>query len=316
MEAIQQENLNHSAELGQLIERGKSQGYLTYDQVNEYLPDEANDSIRLNRLLVALEQNGIRLQDQLAIVAGEDTFGPSEQDLADAAEDLASLKIENISRNTTDPIRMYLAQMAEIPLLSRDEEIGLAKRIEITRKQFRRQILGCDYAMQATVETLKKVYQGELPFDRTIKVSLTEQLTKEQISARMPHNLRTIERMIAANRQDFSLLIRKSVPQAEKRAARLRYLRRKQKLLLLVEELSLRTRRVQPLLQQLADLAQRMNDLRALVQRTSPLDESRRIPLLHELRHLMLQTGESPESLTQRVENAQRYYDSFEESKR
>ncbi len=316
MEAIQQENLNHSAELAQLIERGKSQGFLTYDQVNEYLPDEANDSVRLNRLLVALEQHGIRLQDQPTIVPGEDPYGPSEQDLADAAEDLAALRIENISRNTTDPIRMYLAQMAEIPLLSREEEIGLAKRIEITRKQFRRQILSCDYAMQVTVDTLKKVYQGELPFDRTIKVSLTEQLTKEQISARMPHNLRTIERMMAANRQDFALLIRKSVPQAEKRVARQRYLRRKQKLLLLVEELSLRTRRVQPLLQQMADLAQRMNDLRAQVQRTSPLDETSRLPLLHELRRLMLQTGESPESLTQRVENGQRYYDSFEESKR
>lgn len=316
MEAVQPDNLNHSAELGQLIERGKSQGYLTYEEVNEYLPDEANDSVRLNRLLVALEQHGIRLQDHPPVVAGDDVDGPSEQDLVDAAEDLASLRIENISRNTTDPIRMYLAQMAEIPLLSRDEEIGLAKRIEITRKQFRRQILSCDYAMQVTVETLKKVHQGELPFDRTIKVSLTEQLTKEQISARMPQNLRTIERMMVANRQDFALLIRKSVPQAEKRTARLRYLRRKQKLLLLVEELSLRTRRVQPLLQQMADLARRMNDLRAQLQRTSPLDESRRIPLMHELRRLMIQTGESPESLTQRVENGHRYYESFEESKR
>ncbi len=316
MEAVQPDNLNHSAELGQLIERGKSQGYLTYEEVNEYLPDEANDSVRLNRLLVALEQHGIRLQDHPPVVAGDDVDGPSEQDLVDAAEDLASLRIENISRNTTDPIRMYLAQMAEIPLLSRDEEIGLAKRIEITRKQFRRQILSCDYAMQVTVETLKKVHQGELPFDRTIKVSLTEQLTKEQISALMPQNLRTIERMMVANRQDFALLIRKSVPQAEKRTARLRYLRRKQKLLLLVEELSLRTRRVQPLLQQMADLARRMNDLRAQLQRTSPLDESRRIPLMHELRRLMIQTGESPESLTQRVENGHRYYESFEESKR
>lgn len=316
MEAVQPEKLNHSAELGKLIERGKSQGYLTYDEVNEYLPDEANDSVRLNRLLVALEQHGIRLQDHLTVVVEDDAHGPSELDLVDAAEDLASFRIENISRNTTDPIRMYLAQMAEIPLLSRDEEIGLAKRIEITRKQFRRQILSCDYAMQVTVETLKKVHQGELPFDRTIKVSLTEQLTKDQISARMPQNLRTIERMMVANRQDFALLIRKSVPQAEKRTVRLRYLRRKQKLLLLVEELSLRTRRVQPLLQQMADLARRMNDLRAQLQRTSPLDESQRIPLLHELRRLMIQTGESPESLTQRVENGHRYYQSFEESKR
>jgi RNA polymerase primary sigma factor len=136
MEATQQDNLNQPAELAQLIERGKAQGYLTYDEVNQYLPDEANDSVRLNRLLVALEQHGIRLQDQPTVVVEDDTDGPSEQDLVDAAEDLASLKIENISRNTTDPIRMYLSQMAEIPLLTREEEISLAKKIEITRRQF------------------------------------------------------------------------------------------------------------------------------------------------------------------------------------
>ncbi len=321
MEAVQQEVVSLSFELNpnelsHLVERGKAQGYLTYDEVTQYLPDEANDSVRLNRLLVALEQHGIPLQDQAEGPAVDETFGPSEQDLSDAAEDLASLKIENISRNTTDPIRMYLAQMAEIPLLSRDEEISLAKRIEITRKQFRRQILSCDYAMQATVDVLKKVHQGELPFDRTIKVSLTEQLTKEQISARMPHNLRTIDRLMVENRRDFLLLIRKSVPEGEKRAAKLRYLRRKQKLLLLVEELSLRTRRVQPLMQQMADMATKMNDLRAQLQRVGHLDEARRVPLLFELRRLMVLTGESPESLTQRVESSQRFYESFEESKR
>jgi len=321
MEAVQQEvislsiELNHN-DLNHLVERGKAQGYLTYDEVTQYLPDEANDSVRLNRLLVALEQYGIPLQDQADAPTVDETFGPSEQDLSDAAEDIASLKIENISRNTTDPIRMYLAQMADIPLLSREEEISLAKRIEITRKQFRRQILSCDYAMQATVDILKKVHQGELPFDRTIKVSLTEQLTKEQISARMPHNLRTIDRLMVENRRDFLLLIRKSVAEADKRAAKQRYLRRKQKLLLLVEELSLRTRRVQPLMQQMADLATKMNDLRAQLQRVGHLDEARRLPLLHELRRLMVLTGESPESLTQRVESSQRFYDSFEESKR
>lgn len=321
MEAVQQEVISLSFELNpnelsHLVERGKAQGYLTYDEVNQYLPDEANDSVRLNRLLVALEQHGIPLQDQVEGHTVDETFGPAEHDLSDTAEDLASLKIENISRNTTDPIRMYLSQMAEIPLLSRDEEISLAKRIEITRKQFRRQILSCDYAMQATVDVLKKVHQGELPFDRTIKVSLTEQLTKEQISARMPHNLRTIDRLMVDNRRDFLLLIRKSVPESEKRAAKLRYLRRKQKLLLLVEELSLRTRRVQPLMQQMADMAAKMNDLRAQLQRVGHLDEARRVPLLFELRRLMVLMGESPESLTQRVESSQRFYESFEESKR
>src|SRR4029079_2259256 len=58
-----------------------------------------------------------------------------------------------------DPIRLYLAQMAEIPLLTREQEIGLAKKIEITRKRFRRTLLGCHFALDHTVETLKKVHQ-------------------------------------------------------------------------------------------------------------------------------------------------------------
>ena len=52
---------------------------------------------------------------------------------------------------SSDPIRMYLSQMAEIPLLARSEEIALAKKIEVTRKQFRRTVIGCAMAMKATV---------------------------------------------------------------------------------------------------------------------------------------------------------------------
>src|SRR4029434_7288308 len=119
---------------------------------------------------------------------------------------------ETEKKLNSDPIRLYLAQMSEIPLLSRAEEIGLAKKIEVTRKRSRRAMLTCDFALRATVETLKHVYEGKLPFDRTIKVSLTEQLTKEQILARMPHNLATIENLLELNRRDFARLIRKSTP--------------------------------------------------------------------------------------------------------
>ncbi len=108
-----------------------------------------------------------------------------------------------------DPIRLYLSQMSEIPLLSREEEISLAKKIEITRKRFRRSVLGNDYVMRHTVETLRKVHNGQLPFDRTIKVSLTERLTKEQITARMPHNLATLEVLLERKREIFSRIVRK-----------------------------------------------------------------------------------------------------------
>src|SRR5581483_7506510 len=143
---------------------------------------------------------------------------------------------DDTARWSDDPVRMYLTQMAEIPLLSREEEIALAKKIEITRKRFRRTLLACDLAMRSTIETLTKVHTGALPFDRTIKVSLTEQLTKEQIMARMPHNLRTLEQLLADNRADFRRMIHRSLPKAERRAARDRFLSRRQKALTLVEE--------------------------------------------------------------------------------
>ena len=105
---------------------------------------------------------------------------------------------EELRKLDSDPIRMYLSQMANIPLLSREEEISLAKKIEVSRKRFRRTVLSCDFAMQQTVETLDTRPSRRAAFDRTIKVSLTERLTKEQILARMPHNLRTLQHLLRA----------------------------------------------------------------------------------------------------------------------
>ena len=83
--------------------------------------------------------------------------------------------------------------MGEIPLLTRQQEIQLAKKIEVTRRRFRTRLLECDYVIQAAYKVLKRVHEGELPFDRTVQVSVTDRLEKEQILGRLPHNLRTLE---------------------------------------------------------------------------------------------------------------------------
>ncbi|MEW4455888.1 sigma-70 family RNA polymerase sigma factor [Bremerella sp. JC817] len=311
-------------ELAVLLEKGKSQGWLTYDEVNNYLPDEAQGSEKLDSLLTELENRGI----ELVTDPPEDDFddapaskAPSAREFAEALDEdggSESFTTEEITKSSDDPIRMYLSQMASIPLLSRAEEIALAKKIEITRKQFRRLVLGCDFALRHTVEILEKVHRGELPFDRTIKVSLTENLTKEQIQGRMPHNLKTLRVMLEQNRRDFQRLLRKSTPREERIAARKRFIRRRQKCLQLVEELSLRTRRVQPVMAQLEDFADRMEEIRARLDliRDIPAAKDERANLRKELRDLMLLTLESPRSLRTRCNKFRKQFDQYEGVKR
>ena len=213
---------------------------------------------------------------------------------------------------------MYLTQMAEIPLLSRQEEISLAKKIEVTRKRFRRTVLGCNFALQATVRTLHEVHRGALPFDRTIKVSLTERLTKEQIMARMPHNLRTLDHLIGQNRSDFRQLVLRSTPEAVKASARRRFVDSRRKALVLVEELSLRTRRVQPLVRQMRDMCERMEEIRAKLSHLAGDGSAKddRANLRRELRDLMLITLESPKSLRRRLDLIERQFHDYEQVKR
>jgi RNA polymerase primary sigma factor len=87
-----------------------------------------------------------------------------------------------------DPVRMYLTQMGEIPLLTRAQEIYLAKKIETTRARFRAMLLECDYVIRSAFKVLRRVHEGELPFDRTVQVSVTDALEKDQILGRLPHN--------------------------------------------------------------------------------------------------------------------------------
>lgn len=302
-----------------LITKGISQGYLTYDEVNTYLPDEDVHPEKVDNLLTALDSAGIELCD-----------APPERKTASATSTEQGLPAtaaktppigETLPKLSDDPIRLYLSQMAQIPLLTREEEVSLAKKIEVCRRRFRRSVLGCEYAMRATVDSLQRVHRGELPFDRTIKVSLTERLTKEQIQARMPHNLNTLEHLLASNKEIFTQLIRKSTTARQRRKMRTQFIRNRQKSLQLVEELSLRTRRVQPLMHQLKDFSERMMQLKqelASLRQEGPTDEVKeaRLRARQELWKLMVLTQETPRSLSRRCQRLHQQFEDYEQVKR
>ena len=300
-----------SIDLEQLVLIGRQQGFLTYEQVNHYLPDEANTAEKLDQLLVALERAGVGIVDEA------DTDLPPHLKIFNGEESMPAAPAE-MPKLTNDPIRLYLSQMCEIPLLNRDQEIALAKKIEITRRKFRRAVLGNDFALRQTVEVLRKVAAGILPFDRTIKVSLTERLTKEQVGARMPHNLKTLDTLMDDNRRDFQSIVRKSTTTSRKDQARINYQRRRLKSLVLVEELSLRSRRVIPLMKQLEQFSQRMDYLQSRIAHLkvttgSPSELNRCVA---ELRHLIMTTQESPRSLRTRVDDFKKNFKEYEAVKR
>ncbi len=325
-------------DLRQLIATGREQGYLTYEQVGKYLPDEDISSEKLDTLLVVLDKKGIPLVDKAptlpfsqaasllstatAFTGSDDAAELPEEEFDNEADDdklLSNFTAHAESpKLSDDPIRLYLSQMSQIPLFTRDEEIALAKKIEITRKRFRRSLLGNDFAMRQTVEILKRVHKGHLPFDRTIKVSLTERLTKEQITARMPANLQTLERLMARKREIFSGIVRKNVDAAVKAELVQQYVRLRAKCIVLAEELSLRSRRVTPNMKQLEQMADRMENLRARINEIQhdPMSSHEYDRLRLELRKLIVVTQESPRSLRRRCQEFRLHFNEYEAVKR
>jgi RNA polymerase primary sigma factor len=217
-----------------------------------------------------------------------------------------------------DPVRMYLTQMGEIPLLTRQEEITLAKRIEDTRRQFRTKLLECDYVIQAAYKILKRVNNGELPFDRTVQVSVTDRLEKEQILGRIPHNIQTLDVLLKRNRHDFKIALSKSQPAKRRVAAWQQLSRRRRRTVRLIEELGLRTQKIEMMIRTVEEFSERVDDLVARIKRhkkaKKPLADRR--PLLIQLQNILIACQETPRSLRNRVRFLKKVYSQYQKAKR
>jgi RNA polymerase primary sigma factor len=299
-----------------LVAKGQEQGFLTFSQVNDYLPDEAINPEKLDQLLMSLEELGleIRVDEHQSVRVVE----KKPRGKAGKGAKSGEIPSEETSKRIDDPVRMYLTQMGEIPLLTRAQEISLAKKIEITRKRFRRELLESDYVMKAGIDILVRVLKAELPFDRTIKVSMTEGLEKTQITGRMPHNLRTLEELRKQNIDDFGKILAGDASIEERETARQNLILRRRKMVTLLEELSLRTQRLQPSIKRLSQISERMTELERQIENLKHLKSARdeRANLQRELHDLMCMTLETPTSLRRRIESVDLRYAEYEKSMR
>jgi RNA polymerase primary sigma factor len=314
-----------------ILDLGTSRGYLTYEELNEKLPDEVVSPDKLDSLLMMIDEMGIRLIDESDI--GEYVKQPRKrepksvkEEPEEVVEDVDGEEIdlnleaelaEASTKRIDDPVRMYLTQMGEIPLLTREQEIALAKKIEITRKIFRSKVLESDYCLQSAVEILQQVDSGDLPFDRTMKISTAEdQADKGTIGQRIPMNLGTVRNMLQRNREGWDALREASKTHYEDIMVAIR--RRRRRSVKLLEELSLRTSKVTPLMKKLSSISTKMVELEQRIEELKKVKEpGEDLEVCQEelsgLEDLVL---ENAQDLHKRVVAIRKIYNKYEDAKR
>ncbi|MGC1107437.1 MAG: RNA polymerase sigma factor RpoD [Candidatus Acidiferrales bacterium] len=186
----------------QLINMGKERGYLLYDEVNDILPAEVHSSEEIDDLLSTFERYGIDVYEDLssakaALAAGEagETAEPAKEEPSSAATEEVDLDLTpGALEKTNDPVRMYLREMGTVPLLTREGEVTIAKRIErgqnlvlktITRSPVvLKEILAIGDDLRTGARSIKEIVQ----FD-------DEELTEEKVANKTKQTLKQIDRV-------------------------------------------------------------------------------------------------------------------------
>lgn len=216
-----------------------------------------------------------------------------------------------------DPVQLYLREIAQLPLLSRQEEIELASRLEAARGRFRRALLECGHVLRGAVSLLERVRDGEEPFDRTVEVSVSHDREKEQIQGRLPHNLKTLWTLLEQNERDYRFAMdrRRRLPQ--RRAVWKRLVRRRRRAARLVEELGLRIEFFDRQFEQLERLQRMALALHDQIERLkidqAPRSASREIKA--EYRRLLCRLEQTPASLQRLIDRMQRHHAEYQRAK-
>ena len=188
------------SKIAELIEKGREQGYLTYSDVNDHLPDDISDPDQVDEIIGMINDLGLQVHetapdaDTLMLAESEDS---DDIALEQAAEALAA--VENETGRTTDPVRMYMREMGTVDLLTREGEIEIAKRIE----EGMRDLLNASVIYPKTVEYVLHYFQLVKDGEKKINDFLTGFLEEmEEVPSAGPGSQRAKEEAEAAESSD------------------------------------------------------------------------------------------------------------------
>jgi RNA polymerase primary sigma factor len=322
-----------------LITEGRKVGYLTANGMTKLMEDQFVPPDQMDQVFLALDEAGIDIveeddiasteTDALSIKAGDGLMKKSKKTKAKkATKKKAKATRADLPEKIDDPVRMYLTQMGEIPLLTRPEEIYLAKTIEITRKRFRKKAMGSGFCMDESIATIELVQAGKLAFDRTLKVNpnpkpddnpkIVETLGKPFLAKRLPVIMNTIHSLRERIQVEYAPLQRTRLTKTERAQQLEKVQNLRRKLVILIEECHLQIKKVHPYLE---SLEEQHREMRSIQRRLANLRQVNENPsgvreLQQQLSELELQALEPTDRLGRRCAQIRLHNEEYEEAKR
>jgi len=199
----------------ELIKLAKEQGYLTFDDLNEALPEGITDADELDLILTRLRRLEIDIIEASEVDRYKD--GKKDTDEESEEEERTEAKVDILD----DPVRMYLKQMGQVPLLTREQEVEISKRIEEAEDMVLKHINRFGFIAQAHLDLATKLIEGRERFDRVILDKKIE--SRERYMKNLPRLCRQVEQLSASISRQFCEVSRNSL---KKRPPKIRALQR------------------------------------------------------------------------------------------
>ncbi len=271
---------------------------------------------KLDMILQMMDDLGIEMVESAAAEGEKEGVEEEEREFEEPQE--AESKRSGVSEKIDDPVRMYLTQMGEIPLLSREDELRLAKRIEITRKRFRTKVLESPLAVAEAIQILDDVKNGELAFDRTLKADSAIDVSKSDVLDRLPQVIDRLRQLIFDSHECAERLRIQRLTQKQRGRLRHRLRDNQRRCVVMLEEMNIQSKKIKPMMEKLETLSRRLDEVTTEMTdiRSDGGNRVRLAGLKKELDQVMGQTLEGADEIRRRVREIRERFEDYEKTKR
>ncbi len=305
--------------INMIIKKVKGRKSITYTELNELIPEDAINPNEIDMVFTRLAKEGVEVleteEEEVSVDLDDET---EEEDPEEEALVVGSTLIpESDVGDVHDPVRMYLSEMGSIPLLSREEEVVLAKKIELSSSRFRRRTLESPIAMAYVFELYERVKQNRENLDKIMRNFHPAGTERNDVLTRLPGHMETLRKLYEILTDLWRRMEDSSLPKGKRAALFAEMRTRQRRMAKLLEELGLRTSKmfvIRDRIIQLAEEAERQLreevNLKAKSDKLNP-QEKRRLEMTRD--KLLRIRMEAKEPLSRLMVRARQVHGRFEE---